>query len=88
MSLKAKELFDRMVPHIEKYGAEVVKKVQSVYAFEIRAKKGAKPTTWTIDLKNDSGSITEGKKQGVKPDCTFVMFDDDFIALSQGKIKP
>jgi hypothetical protein len=34
-------------------------------------------------LKDGSGSIHEGKVEGLKVDATFVMLDDDFIALSQ-----
>ena len=29
-----------------------------------------------------------GKIDGVKPDATFVMLDNDFVNLSQGKLKP
>ena len=58
-----------------------------IYAFELREKKGGDPTTYTIDLKNGNGSITEGKPDGVKADATFVMLDADFMKLSQGKLK-
>ena len=77
-----------MAPHLEKHGKSVVEKVQAVYAFELREKKGGKATTFTIDLKNGSGAIKNGKIEGVKVDATFVMLDSDFIALSQGKLKP
>merc|ERR1712195_452652 len=70
-------------PHIAALGADIVKQVGCVYAFEIREKKGGAPTTYTIDLKNGNGSITEG----IKPDSTFVMLDADFIKLAQGKLK-
>ena len=64
-----------MRPHIATLGADIVKQVGCVYAFEIREKKGGDPTTFTIDLKNGNGSITEGKPEGVKADSTFVMLD-------------
>ena len=32
--------------------------------------------------------MKNGKIDGVKPDATFVMLDNDFLALSQGKLKP
>ena len=86
--MKSAALFGKMAPHLEKHGKDIVEKVQCVYAFEIREKKGAKPQTFTIDLKNGSGQIKEGKIDGVKADATFVMLDDDFIALSQGKLNP
>ena len=71
-----------MKPHMEKHGKEIVSKVQCVYAFELREKKGGSPTTYTIDLKNGIGAIKEGKIDGVKADATFVMLDDDFLKLS------
>ena len=88
MGLKSADLFKKMQPHLEKHGANIVPKVQAVYAFELREKKGAKPVLFTIDLKNGNGAIKEGKIDNVKADATFVMLDNDFIALSQGKLKP
>ena len=76
-----------MKPHIGTHGADIVKQVGCVYAFELREKKGGAPTTYTIDLKNGSGAIHEGKVEGVKADATFVMLDADFIKLTQGKLK-
>lgn len=64
-----------------------MKQVGCVYAFELREKKGGCPTTYTIDLKNGNGAIIDGKAEGIKADATFVMPDDDFIKLSQGKLK-
>ena len=71
-----------MKPHLETHGAGIVEKVQCVYAFELREKKGGPASTFTIDLKNGKGSIVEGKIDGVKADATFVMLDADFIKLS------
>ena len=50
-------------------------KVQAVYAFELREKKGDKPVLITLDLKNGNGQMKMGKIDGVKPDATFVMLD-------------
>ena len=44
-----------MAAGMPKYGKEMVDKVGHSYAFEIREKKGAKPQTFTIDLKNGNG---------------------------------
>ena len=55
MTLKSAELFKKMGPALEKSGAEIVKKVQAVYLFEIRATKDAEPAYFTIDLKNGNG---------------------------------
>ena len=47
--------------------------------FEIREKKDGQPTIFTVDLKNGKGAVKEGKIDGVKPDATFFMLDDDFV---------
>ena len=88
MVLKAEEIFGKMEPHFKTHGASMVPKVQAVYAFEIRAKKADKPSTWTIDLKNGNGQIAKGAITGVKPDATFVMLDDDFMKLAMQKLNP
>ena len=88
MGLKSTAIFEKMAPHLEKSGAEIVPKVQAVYAFELREKKGDKPVLITLDLKNGNGQMKMGKIDGVKPDATFVMLDNDFVNLSQGKLKP
>ena len=82
MPLKSTEVFNKIGAGIGQHGAAVVAKIGAVYAFEIREKKGDKPTIFTIDLKNGNGAIKEGKIEGVKVDATFVMLDDDFIKMS------
>ena len=79
MPLKSSEIFTKISQGIEHHGAAVVEKVQSVYMFEIRETKAGEPTIFTIDLKNGKGTVKEGKIEGVKPDATFVMLDDDFV---------
>ena len=88
MPLKTADLFNRMAAQLPTHGEAIVSKVKSVYAFEIREKKGDKPTIFFVDLKNGKGRIQEGKIEGLKPDCTFVMLDDDFVALTSGKLNP
>ena len=88
MALASAEVFKKMQAGIGQHGPSIVPKVQSVYAFEIRAKKGAKPSIWTVDLKNGSGKVVEGKIDGVKADATFIMLDNDFVNLTLGKLKP
>lgn len=41
--------------------------------------------TWTLDLKNGTGSIAVGTVAGVKPDITIDIQDQDFIDLAEGK---
>ena len=88
MPLKADELFAKMGPQLAQHGATIVPKVQAVYAFEIREKKGSTPSKWTIDLKNGNGQVKNGPIEGVKADATFVMLDADFVKLAQQKLQP
>ena len=55
MSIKSAELFEKMEPVLKEKGAEMVKKVGAVFAFEIKPSKDAKPVIYTVDLKNGSG---------------------------------
>ena len=77
-----------MGPVLAANGKEAVAKVGAVFHFELRAKKGDKPTIYTVDLKNGNGAIQEGKIAGVKPDATFVMLDADLVNLFAGKLDP
>merc|ERR1712070_62014 len=88
MPLKSNAVFDAMKAGLPQHGAKIVAAVQCVYLFEIREKKGAKPVYFTVNLKDGSGSVTEGKVEGVKADSTFVMLDDDFAKMAAGKLKP
>ena len=86
MPLKTATCFDKMKPFLKDQGADVVKKVGFVYHFEVAESKGKEPTVWTVDLKNGSGSIQDGK-QG-KADATFALIDQDAFDLFEGKLNP
>merc|ERR1712227_289221 len=89
MPLKSADLFKKMNALMETkpdQGKAVVDKLQAVYLFEVREKKGQKPTYFTVDLKNGNGKAKKGKIEGLKADCTFIMLDSDIIAMSQGKL--
>ena len=55
MSVKSAALFEKMEPALKKNGAEIVKKVGAVFAFEIKPSKDAQPVVFTVDLKNGNG---------------------------------
>lgn len=57
-TLKSADLFKRMGPILEKNGADIVKKVQAVFLFEIRENKDSEPQYFTIDLKNGNGILS------------------------------
>ena len=86
MALKSEALFERMVPHLKTEGAAIVKKVGASFHFEIKANKDAQPKIFTLDLKKGNGAFHTGKVG--KADATFIMLDDDLIALANGKLNP
>lgn len=68
-------------------GVEQVKKVQSIFSFEIIPKKGAKPELIAeINMKDGNGYCK--KQKPAKADATFTMTDDDFEAVCLGKLNP
>ena len=65
---------------VEKQGASLVKKVKGVIVFDI----GPGQAAYTVDLKNGSGSVSEGKTG--KADLTISVSDDNFAAMAAGKL--
>ena len=59
MALKASALFEKMAPLLQTNGAELVKKVNAVFFFEVAKSKGGEVTSWTIDLKNGTGVLLQ-----------------------------
>ena len=53
MPLKSEEVFSKMEPILNEKGAEFVKKIGAIYAFEIKETKDSKPEVFTIDLKTE-----------------------------------
>ncbi len=94
MPLLSEDLFNRMSEHLKTNGSAVVKKVNAVFHFEVREKKGGDPTVFTVDLKhgsgrhicNHSGKIKKGKEG--KADTTFIILDKDMMSLASGKLDP
>ena len=86
MPLKSVDVFTKMNEQLPAVGAGIVQKVGAVYLWELREKKGGDPVFVTVDLKNGNGKITMGKEG--RADATFVMLDDDFMKLVNGKLKP
>ena len=55
MTIKSADLFEKMVPVLEKHGEDLIKKVGASYLFEIKPSKDAAPVLYTVDLKNGKG---------------------------------
>ena len=68
-------------------GKAEVAKVQSIFAFQITTKKGAKPSLiYEINMKDGNGYCKSGKP--AKADATFTMTDDDFEKVCMGTLNP
>ncbi|KAM9359904.1 peroxisomal multifunctional enzyme type 2 [Symphorus nematophorus] len=84
--LQSELVFAEIGRRIKDLGAELVKKVNAVFGWEI-TKDGKNAAQWTIDLKNGSGSLQKGPYSG-KADVTFTVSDEDFMEVVQGKLNP
>ncbi|XP_053182029.1 peroxisomal multifunctional enzyme type 2 [Scomber japonicus] len=84
--LQSELVFAEIGRRIKDLGAELVKKVNAVFGWEI-TKDGKNVAQWTIDLKNGSGSLHEGPYSG-KADVTITVSDEDFMEVAQGKLNP
>lgn len=62
---------------------ELVKKVQA--SFRITVTDGKTTKAWTINLKKDPPFIGESNE---KVDVEISVKDEDFVQMSQGKLKP
>ncbi|KAM3610601.1 uncharacterized protein V6R79_006475 [Siganus canaliculatus] len=84
--LQSELVFAEIGRRIKDVGAEMVKKVNAVFSWEI-TKDGKSAAQWTIDLRNGSGSLHKGPYSG-KADTTFTVSDEDFMEVVQGKLNP
>jgi 3-hydroxyacyl-CoA dehydrogenase/3a,7a,12a-trihydroxy-5b-cholest-24-enoyl-CoA hydratase len=62
--------------------ADAVKKVGIVYQFALTDPA----STWTVDLKNGSGSVAAG--EAAPPECRLELSDADFMAMCTGQADP
>uniref|UniRef100_A0A8C5H2L7 Hydroxysteroid (17-beta) dehydrogenase 4 n=1 Tax=Gouania willdenowi TaxID=441366 RepID=A0A8C5H2L7_GOUWI len=84
--LHSELVFAEISRRIKEMGAELVKKVNAVFGWEI-TKDGKTAAQWTIDLKNGAGSLQRGSYSGAA-DVTFTVSDEDFMEVVQGKLNP
>ncbi|KAH7306541.1 hypothetical protein KP509_22G017700 [Ceratopteris richardii] len=85
--LKSAAVLQQMQQHLQSdAGKEILAKIGFIYQFVIAPKKlGKDDEMFVVDLKN--GKVYQGAYDG-KPDATFSFVDDDFVALSSGKLNP
>ncbi|KAG7481477.1 hypothetical protein MATL_G00067070 [Megalops atlanticus] len=84
--LQSDLVFEEIGRRIQTLGAELVKKVNAIFAWEI-TKGGSTAAQWTIDLKTGTGSLHKGPYGG-KADVTMTLSDEDFMDVVLGKLNP
>jgi len=86
---KASTVFGSIQQRIKSDGPTLVQKVSGVIQFDIKSDSDpSKVQTWTVDLKNGSGSVSVGKLADSPPNATITMTDSNFVDLMQGSLKP
>eukprot|EP00164_Ancoracysta_twista_P002313 GFYU01003057.1.p1 GENE.GFYU01003057.1~~GFYU01003057.1.p1 ORF type:complete len:562 (-),score=217.15 GFYU01003057.1:81-1766(-) len=83
--MHSKQIFDEMKAFVAGNGPALVKKVNAVFAFDISG-NGTRET-FIVDLKNGNGLVEVGSS-GSPADCRFVMKDQDFKDIYDGKLQP
>lgn len=63
---------------------EMVKKVKGLFQLDVKNSAG-KVQSWTIDMKSGEGSVSLGASK-TKPDIIINVADQDFVAMSEGKL--
>ncbi|XP_066499856.1 peroxisomal multifunctional enzyme type 2 [Hoplias malabaricus] len=84
--LQSDLVFAEIGRRIKDLGAELVKKVNGIFGWEI-TKGGKMAAQWTIDLKTGNGALHKGPYTG-KADVTFTVADEDFMDVVMGKLNP
>ncbi|XP_062854978.1 peroxisomal multifunctional enzyme type 2 [Trichomycterus rosablanca] len=84
--LQSDLVFAEIGRRIKDLGAELVKKVNAIFGWEI-TKEGNTAAQWTIDLKTEKGALHKGPHSG-KADVTFTVSDEDFMDVVTGKLNP
>jgi len=82
---KCAAVFKTMKETLEKEGANLVKKVNGVYGFNVKNGPNGEEGTWIVDVKNGNGTVEFGGK--TTPDVTLTMSDADLLDMMTGKLE-
>ena len=86
-SLKSTAAFDQMRKNFQKNGAELAKKCNAIYNFEVIENKGGPVLVcWIVDLKSGNGTVKQGSHPNA--DATITMEDSDWVEVSNRKLNP
>lgn len=85
-SFQSDFLFEEVQKRVAQQGAEMVSKVKGVYHFKLTNGPGGASKSWTINLKDGSGSVR--CEEPAKADCTITLSDEDCMKLFSGTLNP
>ena len=74
--MDAKTLFGQKLPQILKSSPDTARALDAIYVLKISGDNGG---TWTVDLKSDPPSVSEGEAE--PNDCVVELSDSDFEEL-------
>lgn len=77
-----KDIMSNLKQNLNTRGADLVKTIKGVIVFCIGDE------TWTLDLTDGAGKLSEGGLEGGKPDLTLTVTPENFAKLVAGKLNP
>ncbi len=83
MSLTAKQIFEEKIAQKLKDNAEKVTKLNTIYQFNLT---GDAPSTWTLDLTQPGGKISEGASPNAK--CTVTISTENLSKIVEKSLNP
>lgn len=83
MSLTAKQIFEEKIAQKLIENAEKIKTISTIYEFKLT---GSETSTWTLDLTQPGGKISEGS--GGLAKCTVTISVADLSDIVEKKLNP
>ena len=76
------DVFAQIKEKIEN-NADLVNEVGAIFQFDVAGVSGG---TWTVDLKNAPGSVSDSENSDA--DCVISVSEDDFVGIMTGAVDP
>lgn len=83
MALTAKQIFEEQIATKLKTNPEKAQKINSIYQFNLT---GDQPSTWTLDLTQPGGKVSEGAAANAK--CTVTISIQHLSDIVEKKLNP
>lgn len=83
MALTAKEIFEEKVAAKLKETGDKATEINAIYEFQVT---GESPSTWTLDLTQAGGAISQGSSGNAN--CTVTIAESDLSDIIEKKLNP